>query len=152
MEKAIHPSRDMTASLEEPGAEATPSSALGILDLVSTEETCHPIHWPSWQKWLIATTYCLLQTLVAMLSTSYISAEIPLQAKFGGSTQVVALGQSLFIVGTAVGPVFLGPLSDIGGRKWVYVVSILVYALCQIVSFIFFSPSFSSILIFFSFN
>lgn len=140
MEKANHssPSRDMPTPLEEVETEAVHSSALGILDLVSTTEKYHPIHWPAWKRWLIACTYCLLQTLVAMLSTSYISAEIPLQAKFGGSTQVVALGQSLFIVGTAVGPVFLGPLSDIGGRKWVYVASILVYALCQIVCCIFF--------------
>jgi MFS family permease len=138
MEKANSPSRDMPTSLEGAEAEAAPSSALGILDLVSTKEKYHPIHWPVWKRWLIAITYCLLQTLVAMLSTSYISAEIPLQAKFGGSMQVVALGQSLFIVGTAVGPVFLGPLSDIGGRKWVYVASILVYSLCQIVCSSFF--------------
>jgi hypothetical protein len=136
MEKAS-PSRDMPTSLGAE-AEAAPSSTLGILDLVSTKEKYHPVHWPAWKRWLVATTYCLLQTLVAMLSTSYISAEVLLQAKFGGSTQVVALGQSLFIVGTAVGPLFLGPLSDIGGRKWVYVASILVYSLCQIVCFSFF--------------
>ena len=38
----------------------------------------------------------------------------------------------MFIVGTAVGPAFLGPLSDLSGRKWVYVVSIFVYACFQI--------------------
>lgn len=136
----------MPTSLEGAEAEAAPSSALGILDLISTEEKYHPIHWPAWKRWLIAIIYCLLQTLVAMLSTSYISAEIPLQAKFGGSTQVVALGQSLFIAGTAAGPAFLGPLSDIGGRKWVYVASILVYALCQIVCCILFPLSFYFVL------
>lgn len=39
----------------------------------------------------------------------------------------------MFIVGNAAGPVFLGPLSDLGGRKWVYVGSVAVYGLCQIV-------------------
>ena len=38
----------------------------------------------------------------------------------------------MFIVGNAVGPAFLGPLADIGGRKWVYVGSILVYAILNI--------------------
>ncbi|MCJ1351178.1 MAG: hypothetical protein MMC33_001160 [Icmadophila ericetorum] len=63
-------------------------------------------------------------------SASYVDAvEYLIQAKFNNpSTQVVTLGQSLFIVGNAVGPAFLGPF-DIGGRKWVYVGSILVYAI-----------------------
>jgi len=38
----------------------------------------------------------------------------------------------MFIVGNAVGPAFLGPLSDIGSRKWVYVASIFLYAILNI--------------------
>lgn len=38
----------------------------------------------------------------------------------------------MFIVGNAVGPAFLGPLSDISGRKYVYVCSILLYAILMI--------------------
>lgn len=68
-----------------------------------------------------------------LLSTTYTSAQAPLHAKFGGSTQLIALGQSMLIVGNAAGPVFLGPLSDLGGRKWVYVGSVAMYGLCQIV-------------------
>ncbi|KAL1962673.1 hypothetical protein VTN77DRAFT_9307 [Rasamsonia byssochlamydoides] len=108
------------------------ASPLGVLELIETTEKHHPVHWPAWKKWSIATIYCLLQVLVTILSTSYVSAEFLIQEKFGGSDQVVALGQSLFIIGTAVGPVFLGPLSDINGRKWVYVVSIVIYGLLQI--------------------
>lgn len=101
-------------------------------DVITTHDKNHPIHWPAWMKWLIAITYSLLQVLVTMQSTSYVSVETIIQEKFGGSTQVVALGQSMFIAGTAVGPAFMGPLSDIGGRKWVYVVSVFIYGLCQI--------------------
>jgi MFS family permease len=111
------------------------ASPLGVLGLIETSEEHHPIHWPAWKKWGIAITYCLLQVAIALLSTSYISAETVMKDKFGGTSQVIALGQSLFIIGTAVGPAFLGPLSDIGGRKWVYVGSIAVYGLLQIVSF-----------------
>jgi MFS family permease len=118
-----------------PGTPRDVSSSLGALQLVDKNESHHPIHWPVWRKWLVATVYCLLQVMVTVVSTSYVSAEFLIQEKLGGSTQVVALGQSLFIVGTAVGPAFLGPLSDINGRKWVYVASILVFGLLQIVSF-----------------
>ncbi|KAK7734364.1 hypothetical protein SLS57_000058 [Botryosphaeria dothidea] len=108
------------------------SNALQALDVVKQNDQHHPVHWPAWKKWTITTVYCLLQIFVALTSTSYVSAETAVQEQFGGSTQVVTLGQSMFIVGTAVGPAFLGPLSDIGGRKWVYVISILVYALFNI--------------------
>ena len=39
---------------------------------------------------------------MTILSTDYLSVEFLIQEKFGGSTQIVTLGQSLFIIGTAV--------------------------------------------------
>lgn len=87
------------------------SAALQALDLVKQHDQHHPVHWPSWKKWAITSVYCLLQVFVTLTSTTYVSAETAIQEKFGGSTQVVTLGQSMFIVGNAVGPAFLGPLS-----------------------------------------
>ena len=46
-----------------------------------------------------------------MTSTAYLSIEYLIQEQFNSSTQVTALGQSLFIIGNAVGPLCLGPLS-----------------------------------------
>ena len=66
---------------------------------------------------------------MTLLSTDYVSIEFLIQEKWGGSTQLVTLGQSLFIVGTAVGPAFLGPASDLLGRRWLYVGAIVAYAL-----------------------
>ncbi|ORY61648.1 vitamin b6 transporter bsu1 [Pseudomassariella vexata] len=103
------------------------------LQRISTSNAAHPIHWSRVKKWLIISVYCLLQIFVTLTSTTYVSAEFLIEEKFGVTdTQVVALGQSMFIIGTAVGPAFLGPLSDIGGRKWVYVVAIACYALINI--------------------
>lgn len=86
--------------------------ALAALRRITTDEPGHPTHWPLWKKWVITTIYCALQTFVALTSTTYVSAEFLIEEQFNVSnTQVVALGQSMFIIGTAVGPVFLGPLS-----------------------------------------
>lgn len=86
-------------------------TALEALQRIKTADAAHPIHWSPFKKWTIVFIYCLLQVFVTLTSTTYVSAEFLVQEKFGGSTQVIALGQSLFIVGNAVGPVFLGPLS-----------------------------------------
>ncbi|KAI9829679.1 MAG: hypothetical protein M1819_006050 [Sarea resinae] len=128
------------SSLEEKRDEADAEAltkpkainTIAVLDLVKERDVDHPIHWSALKKWPIIIIYCLLQTFVTILSTSYVSFEWLIQSKFGGSTQVVTLGQSLFIVGTAIGPAFLGPLSDLGGRKWIYVVAIFIYALVNI--------------------
>ncbi|KAI0015952.1 MFS general substrate transporter [Xylariomycetidae sp. FL0641] len=107
-------------------------AALSALQKVEFADACHPIHWDQPKKWGIVLVYCFLQTFITLSTTTFVSAEFLVQEKFGGSTQVVALGQSMFIVGTAIGPAFLGPLSDIGGRKWIYVASIAVYAVLNI--------------------
>lgn len=107
-----------------------------VLELIKQHDEHHPVHWPASKKWVITLIYCLLQVFVTITSTSYVSVEFLIAEKYGGSTQVITLGQSMFIVGNAVGPAFLGPLSDIGGRKWIYVGSIFVFALLNIVGYV----------------
>jgi hypothetical protein len=86
--------------------------ALAALRRVKSADAAHPMHWGLLKKWSIITVYCLLQVFVTLTSTSYISAEFLIEEKFNvDDTQLVTLGQSLFIIGTAVGPAFLGPLS-----------------------------------------
>lgn len=104
----------MAEKAEPPAANAAPSTgadaALSALWKVEFSAS-HPIHWSPLKKWSIVAVYCLLQVFITLSTTTYVSAEFLVQERYGGSTQVVALGQSMFIVGTAVGPAFLGPLS-----------------------------------------
>lgn len=97
-----------------PGADDSSDvadSTLAALQRVATADEHHPIHWSSLKKWNTVFWYCLLQAFVTLTTTTYVAAEFLVQEQFGGSTQVVALGQSMFIIGTAIGPAFLGPLS-----------------------------------------
>lgn len=102
LEKMAPPSPDNT-SLED--------ATLAALSRVKTADEHHPIHWSPFKKWFVVFWYCLLQVFVTLTTTTYVSAEFLVQEAYGGTTQVIALGQSMFIIGTAVGPVFLGPLS-----------------------------------------
>lgn len=127
-EKKLHQSTnpDLEMDLE---TDIHSGAITSVLDLVKSNDAHHPIHWPTWKRWLIIIVYCLLQVFVTLTSTSYIGVEWIIEEKFGAGTQVATLGQSVFILGTAVGPAFLGPLSDISGRKWIYVISIALYAI-----------------------
>jgi hypothetical protein len=71
----------------------------------------------STKKWFVIFWYCLLQVFVTLTTTTYVSAEFLVRETYGASTQVVALGQSMFIIGTAVGPAFLGPLSYVSPTR-----------------------------------
>lgn len=77
-------------------------TALALIALVNEHDKHHPIHWSAPKRWAIITVYCFLQLFVTLTSTTYVGAEYLIQLKFGGSSQVVTLGQSLFIVGNAV--------------------------------------------------
>ena len=109
--------------------------ALEVLQQIQLDDQYHPTHWGSSKKWAILGFYCLLEVWTTLTSTAYLGVEFLIQERFGGSTQLLTLGQSLYIVGNALGPAVLGPLSDIGGRKWVYVGSIACFTLVNIVSY-----------------
>ncbi|MCJ1396155.1 hypothetical protein MMC18_009044 [Xylographa bjoerkii] len=93
----------------------------------------HPMHWPIFKRWTIVFIYSALETFVLLLSSTYPGAEFLVIEEYAlSSTQVFTLGQSMMIVGNAVGVTFLGPLSDVRGRKWVYVASTAVYAILNL--------------------
>lgn len=106
-EKKEEPLPPTTTDIE--GARRDSQDPLALLEKIRTGDDAHPIRWPLWKKWLIAAIYCLLQVFVTLTSTTYVSVEFLIEEKFGISkAQVATLGQSMFIVGTAVGPAFLG--------------------------------------------
>lgn len=125
IEKSGHPgahSSDDTSDVAD--------STLAALQRVRTADEHHPIHWGAPKKWLIVFTYCLLQVFVTLTTTTYVSAEFLVQEQYGGTTQVIALGQSMFIIGTAVGPAFLGPLSYVSGSF--FLLSCLSLSVCLV--------------------
>ncbi|KAK5484925.1 hypothetical protein LTR83_008751 [Exophiala xenobiotica] len=124
-----------TSDIEGAATRKGSQDALALLEKIRANDDAHPIRWPLWKKWSITITYCLLQMFVTLTSTTFVSIEFLVEEKWGTGPQVTTLGQSMFIIGTAVGPAFLGPLSDIGGRKWVYVganMAVFLYAILNI--------------------
>ncbi|EPY53090.1 membrane transporter [Schizosaccharomyces cryophilus OY26] len=102
--------------------------------LMSIDENhpAHPHHWPAWKKWFAAIIYTLLEVYIIWSSTAVINFTSFFQNEWHCSSQASNLVQSLFILGNACGPMVLGPMSDILGRKWVYVISLLFYIIFQI--------------------
>lgn len=86
--------------------------SMNILTMVLANGHHHPMNGYSWfKKWSICMFYCILQTYVTLSTTSYLSAIAAIHNEFGHEEQIIILGQSMFLVGNALGPAVLGPLS-----------------------------------------
>lgn len=54
-------------------------------------------------------------------STAYTFTYAQIEPEFHTSREVATLGLSFFVLGLACGPLFLAPLSEFYGRRWIYI-------------------------------
>lgn len=100
-------------------SESNQPKGEAISQIIEREDALHPMNWPAWKRWGIIAVYALLQIFVSMSSTTIYGAEsiifkqwnTPDTLSVNGKNQLVTLGQSLFLVGLALGPAFLAPLA-----------------------------------------
>ncbi|GAA5986139.1 hypothetical protein JCM10908_006426 [Rhodotorula pacifica] len=81
-------------------------------------------HTKKWVQTLIPTSFCF----IAGFASSLITGGIPEQAEYFGVSELVAnLVVCVFVVGFGIGPLILAPLSEMYGRRIVYIVSMFLY-------------------------
>ncbi|KAK8207874.1 hypothetical protein M8818_004127 [Zalaria obscura] len=89
----------------------------------------NPQAWPLWFKGCIIATMSYGTTTVVMYSTSYTAAIPGLQKSFGISDSVGILGVTTYLMGMAVGSVILAPLSEMYGRRPIYIIALGIFVL-----------------------
>jgi hypothetical protein len=94
----------------------------------SDDDPMNPKNWSFKRKWA-ATLIVSCFTLVSPISSSMIAPALTsISAEFGITNEVEAqLTLSIFVLAYAIGPLFLGPLSEIYGRVIVLQLSNLFY-------------------------
>ncbi|KAJ7118564.1 major facilitator superfamily domain-containing protein [Mycena crocata] len=87
----------------------------------------NPRNWSSGKKWASASIVSLY-TFISPLSSSILAPGLPSVAEKYNITNetIVAMTLSIFLVSFALGPLFLAPLSEMYGRKWVLHIGNLV--------------------------
>lgn len=122
---------ETNSEYDEKKGEESPE-VIDISNLISSDHPAHPQNWHWAKRWSIVFMFCLMQIYVIWTSNGFGSIEYSVMAQFNVSAQVATLCLSMNILGSGLGPMFLGPLSDIGGRKPVYFCSIFVYTVFNI--------------------
>lgn len=90
----------------------------------------NPHNWPLWYRcWLLlAVSYSTW--VVVVYSTSYTSSIPGLMASFHESNEAIAtLGLTAYLLGLATGSVLLAPMSELFGRRPVYLICIACFTL-----------------------
>ena len=72
----------------------------------------NPRNWPTWQKWSIVIVITLIDLTVSFVASGFSPAAKKFVKDFGVSGEVGTLGLSLCILGFALGPMTLAPLSE----------------------------------------
>lgn len=102
-----------------------------IVDWLPDEEA-NPYNWNPVFKWVFVAVAALCTLCIAFASSCYTGAAGVLTVEFGVEEEIVILGVSLFVLGFGVGPLLWAPLSEMYGRRIVFLVSFLPFALFNI--------------------
>lgn len=105
----------------------------------------NPRLWPLWYKGLSIVTISLGATVVSLYSTVYTSGIPGLQEEFHISKIVGLLGVFTYLLGMAMGTFVSAPLSEVFGRRPVYLVSMGIFLLLVLPSAL--APNIEAILI-----
>ncbi|KAJ6087976.1 hypothetical protein N7467_006890 [Penicillium canescens] len=89
----------------------------------------NPRNWPLWYRVLIVASMSFSTTIVVIYSTMYTSGVDGIRREFNVSSQIVLLGLTTNLFGLALGSVVLSSLSEIYGRRPIYIISVLLFAL-----------------------
>ncbi|KAF8996139.1 MFS polyamine transporter [Cyathus striatus] len=88
-----------------------------------------PREWGNAKKWFITATTAFL-CLAVTLGSSIITGDITGPTRDLGIKQIITnLTVTCFVIGFGIGPLFFAPLSEVLGRRPMYIVSILLYFL-----------------------
>ncbi|PWW76716.1 MFS general substrate transporter [Tuber magnatum] len=88
----------------------------------------NPLNWPILKKIFILSSVALQTLMVVFYSTSYLSGSPGMMKEFGiESSTTITLGMTTYMIGLAIGPLVLAPMSELYGRRPVYLVSLFLF-------------------------
>jgi MFS family permease len=88
-----------------------------------------PRNFARWKKYLLIGSILLIDLSVSWGASAYSPASTKFSENMHVSTEIAVLGLSLYVIGLALGPMSLAPLSEYFGRSPIYIVSYAVYLL-----------------------
>ncbi|KIW00089.1 uncharacterized protein PV09_08275 [Verruconis gallopava] len=106
-----------------------PNFEIDFLD----DDPDNPRNWPMWYRCIIIFMISYSTLTVVMYSTSYTSAIPGIMSSFNIDNETIpVLGITTYMIGLALGSVVLAPLSEMYGRRPIYLVAMAMFCLLTI--------------------
>ncbi|GAA97525.1 uncharacterized protein L969DRAFT_83821 [Mixia osmundae IAM 14324] len=119
-------------SIQDIEQAAVPTSEKSVAPSEDDAPYDKPVDWTFWKKFRVNAILCFATLSLTYSSSAFASSVPDVELHFRVSRVVAILPISLFVLGFAVGPLLFGPLSNVFGRRPVYVWSYLLFTICQI--------------------
>ena len=124
--EALDPSFRTEELLRSAGVDI-PSAESHALDQQKKFQS--PFAWPTWKKMVILSTPFLAGLLAAYSAGAYALASEPLCEEWQITSTEFNLGITVYVVGFAIAPMILAPVSEAYGRYWVFIGAAVVFFL-----------------------
>ncbi|KAK5995732.1 MFS-type efflux pump MFS2 [Cladobotryum mycophilum] len=95
----------------------------------SQDDPDNPKNWSMFRRCYAIFVVSFASWLVVLYSTSYTGSTPGLMKEFGASETVTTLGVTTYLLGLAVGSLVLAPMSELYGRRPVYLVCMCIWAI-----------------------
>lgn len=123
----LEPKYDLQAELKAELAQKIENNepvSLADLDWDSPDDPGNPKNWSHPYKWFITMTVAWMCLVVSFGSSLYASGVFKIMADLHVSQTLALSGLSFYLLGLSLGPVLGAPMSEILGRKFVYILSL----------------------------
>lgn len=97
---------------------------LSDLDWDSPEDPGNPKNWSKAYRWFVTMVAAWMCLVVTFGSSLYTAGIFKIMVKFHASQTLTLAGLTFYLVGLSLGPILGAPMSEILGRKPVYVISL----------------------------
>ncbi|EPB84183.1 hypothetical protein HMPREF1544_09046 [Mucor circinelloides 1006PhL] len=87
----------------------------------------HPVNWPERKKYLALLSLSLDSFIGYFTSAIYMPAVHDIMVYFDTNLTTINATIALFLAFSAIAPLFWAPLSERIGRRWIYIVSLVLY-------------------------
>lgn len=127
-EKTSHensqPQSTPKSSQNPPKEEEDKGVAIQSLDWDGPDDPGNPKNWSYIKRWVITMTAAFMCLSVTCGSSLYVSGTFSIMERFHASETLVLSGLTFYLIGLSLGPVLGAPLSELFGRKIVYIITI----------------------------
>ncbi|CED82158.1 Synaptic vesicle transporter SVOP and related transporters (major facilitator superfamily) [Phaffia rhodozyma] len=92
----------------------------------------NPMNWSTGRKWTITILLNLMTLIIGLSTSAYSSGITSMSEEFGVATVVGQVGMFTFNAACAIAPLFVAPLCELTGRRYIYLGAFLCFTLVDL--------------------